>query len=227
MPVLDWFRPRAALREERIVNRVALTIDGKQLEVPPGTTVLDAARGAGIHIPTLCHHQKLKPAGACRLCHVEVSTAARQQILLPACATAVEEGMMVKTDAPRVLEARRFILALTLARAPQPPKLVELARQHGVELKPDASDPLLTFLYRRVEARQAEVGQEGLSWCILCGQCVRVCAEVVGMRAIGSASRGPKKRIATPFFDISPACIGCGSCAHVCPTDAITISEAE
>lgn len=218
---------RPIILEERIVNKVTLTIDGKQLAVRPGTTVLEAAQAAGIDIPTLCHHEKLKPAGACRLCHVEVTTAARKDVLLPACATAVEEGMIVKTDTPRVIEARRFILALTLARAPQPPKLVELARQHGVELKPGGSDPLLAFLYERVEQRKAEVGEESLSWCILCGQCVRVCAEVVGMRAIGSASRGPKKRIATPFFDISPTCIGCGSCAHVCPTDAITISEVE
>lgn len=209
------------------VKKVTLTIDGMELSVPADTTVLEAAKKAGTDIPALCYHEKLKPAGACRLCHVEVTTAVRKDVLLPACATVVEEGMVVKTDTPRVIEARRFILALTLARAPQPPKLVELARQHGVELKPDASDPLLALLYHHVEARKAEVGEESLSWCILCGQCVRVCAEVVGMRAIGSVSRGSKKRIATPFFDISPTCIGCGSCAHVCPTDAITISEVE
>ncbi len=209
------------------MKHITLTIDGTSISVPPGATVLETARNAGIDIPTLCHHDKLTPAGACRLCQVEVTTALRADALVPACATVVEEGMVVKTDTPRVIEARRFILALLLARAPQPPKLVELARKHGVELKPGAADPFLAFLYERVEQHKAEVGEENLSWCILCGQCVRVCEEVVGMRAIGSAARGPKKRIATPFFDISPTCIGCGSCAHVCPTDAITISPAE
>lgn len=209
------------------MKNVSLTVDGIPVSVRPGTTVLDAASRAGISIPHLCHHKKLLPAGACRVCHVEVSTASRREVLLPACASAVEEGMEVKTDTPRVIEARRFILALLLARAPQPPRLVALARQHGVELSPETDDPLLAFLAERVERRKAELGEDDLSWCILCGQCVRVCAEVVGRRAIGSAYRGPKKRIATPFFDISTPCIGCGSCAHVCPTDAITISPAD
>jgi NADH dehydrogenase/NADH:ubiquinone oxidoreductase subunit G len=208
-------------------NQVTFSIDGRELSMPRGTMILDAAAKLRIKIPTLCHHEKLKPAGACRLCHVEVTTPARQNVLMPACATAVEEGMVVRTDTERVAEARRFILALALARAPQAPKLVALAREYGVELKADAADPLCAFLHRRVAEQEAAVGAENLSWCILCGQCVRVCAEVVGMRAIGTAYRGPRKKIATPYFDISPTCIGCGSCAYVCPTDAITISPAE
>ncbi len=209
------------------MKHISLSVDGTPVSVRPGTTILDAASSVGIPIPTLCHHEKLKPAGACRVCHVQVDTATRREVLLPACASAVEEGMQVRTDTPRVLEARRFVLALLLARAPQPPKLVEMARQHDVELRPDAGDPLLAFLSERVEQRKVELGEDHLSWCILCGQCVRVCAEVVGRRAIGSASRGPKKRIATPFYDISDPCIGCGSCVYVCPTDAITISPTE
>ena len=209
------------------MSQLTLRVDGTDISVRRGARVVAAARKAGVDIPTLCHNDKLKPAGACRLCHVDVTTSARPETLMAACATAAENGMVVRTDTERVAEARRFIFALLLARSPDPPKLVAMARKYGVELKADSDDPLCAFLHQRAEARRAAAEGKELSWCILCGQCVRVCAEVVGMRAIGTAYRGPRKKIATPYFDISPTCIGCGSCAYVCPTDAITISPAE
>ncbi len=180
-----------------------LTIDGKEVEVDAGATVLDAARQLGIEIPTLCSHKTVKPTGACRLCVVEVDSGGRSR-LAASCAYPAEAGLVVRTDTARVHNARRLVLELLLARAPDSDVIRELARKEGVT-------------ETRFEKREGK--------CILCGLCVRVCTEVVGQATIGFSGRGAELEIVTPFKQMSDVCIGCGACAFVCPTGAIDPAE--
>jgi len=182
---------------------ISLSIDGKKANVNEGATVLEAARSAGIDIPTLCHNSELRPYGACRLCTVEVGQGDRAR-LLASCALPAEDGMEVKTDSERVLRGRRLVIELLLARAPEAPALRELAARFGAQ-----------------EGRLAPRNEK----CILCGQCVAVCAEVVGAAAIGFAGRGVTRKVTTPFESPSLTCIACGACTYVCPTGAIDMER--
>jgi glycine cleavage system H lipoate-binding protein/formate hydrogenlyase subunit 6/NADH:ubiquinone oxidoreductase subunit I len=166
-------------------------------------TLLEAARSAGIDIPTLCYHPELRPYGACRLCTVEVGQQGRVR-LQASCALPAENGMEVKTASERVLRGRRMIIELLLARAPDAPVLRELATRFGAR-----------------EGRLAPKNEK----CILCGQCVAVCAEVVGVAAIGFAGRGVTRRVTTPFEAPSLTCLACGACTFVCPTGAIDMER--
>jgi heterodisulfide reductase subunit A len=178
---------------------ISFSVDGRPVEVPGGTTVLEAARRLGINIPTLCHYEGVKPYGGCRLCLVEVTQGNRSQ-LTASCTYPAAEGLLVRTDTDEVLEARRFVMDLLLSRCPEVPALQEMARQMGV-LEP--SFP------------------KGASDCILCGKCVRMCHEVQHVGAIGLTGRGVKRQITTPFGEISQICRTCGACAFVCPTGHI------
>ena len=183
---------------------VTCTINDKVIEADEEKTILDVARDAGIHIPTLCSHKDLTPYGACRLCVVEIVAGARP-CLQVSCLYKVTEGLVVRTDTERVVKARKIIIELLLARCPGSKKLKELADEFGVT--------------------DIRVQYEDESECILCGQCVRVCAEVVGRSAISFSNRGVRRRVQTPFDKISETCIGCGSCAYLCPTKIIRIEE--
>ncbi len=186
---------------------VKLTIDGIPVASPAGRSLLLAARESGIAIPTLCYHDDLKPEGQCRLCLVEIGEAPRTR-LVNSCTYPVEPGLTVQTQSEKVLASRRLVLELLLARTPQAGLIRELAAQHGV-----------------YESRFKTDNPEEL--CILCGLCVRTCREVVGVSAISMAYRTPQKQVATPFMEESEACIGCGSCAFICPTNVINYTEAE
>jgi bidirectional [NiFe] hydrogenase diaphorase subunit len=184
---------------------VSLTIDGLQVQAPAGQTLLLAAKDRGIDIPTLCYHPELKPEGHCRLCVVEIGEAPRSR-LVNSCTYPVEPGLVVQTASDRVLASRRMVLELLMARAPAAELIKEMAAQMGVyETRFKPGHP---------EAR-----------CILCAQCVRTCREVVGVSAISMAFRTPKKKVATPFAEESEACIGCGSCVFICPTNVIAYTE--
>ena len=186
-------------------DSVSLTIDGKPVQVPAGTSLLLAAKVNNIDIPTLCYHPELKPEGRCRLCVVEIGAAPHTR-LVNSCTYPAEPGLVVATASEKVLASRRMVMELLLAQAPAAEHLKEMAAAMGVyETRFAKGDPA---------AR-----------CILCAQCVRTCREVVGVSAISMAFRTPKKRVATPFAEQSEACIGCGSCVFICPTNTIAYTE--
>ena len=184
---------------------VTLTIDGQELKADEGTTILEAAKGNNINIPSLCYHPAVTSYGACRLCLVEITRDARKR-LVASCLYPVEEGLIVETNSKRVMDTRRMIMELLLARCPNNKAIQDLARQLGVDTT-------------RFELEDNE--------CILCGLCVRVCQEVVGVSAISLVNRGVDREVATPFYEPSDVCIGCGSCAYVCPTGAIKVEDIE
>lgn len=184
---------------------VEFVLDGQPAQAPAGQTILSAATEMGIDIPTLCFHEELKPSGHCRLCLVEIGAAPRTR-LVSSCTYPVEAGLVVQTASPAVLQARRMVLELLLARCPNAEPIQKLAAAAGVEAP--------RFPMPNPDER-----------CILCGRCVRTCHEVVGVDAIGMAFRAPSRQVATPFLEPSAACIGCGSCAYVCPTGVIACDD--
>jgi len=182
---------------------VTIKIDGREVRTSKGTTLLDAARDANIYIPNLCNNEELTPYGACRLCMVEITHGKRTR-LVASCIYEAEDGLDVKTDTPRVLNVRKLVIELLLSRNPTHPALLKIANELGVKKS------------------RFPVEVKG---CILCGQCVRTCREVVGVSAIGFEGRGITKRVSTPFNEAPPDCIACGSCAYVCPVNVIPLKE--
>lgn len=185
---------------------VNITINDKKFQAEDDATILEVALKAGIKIPTLCYHKELSSYGACRLCLIEIVDGAKPGIQA-SCTYRVTEGLVVKTDTERVKRSRKIMFELLLAKYPNSDKIKSLAQEYGVT-------------ETRIKRRQT-------SDCILCGRCVRVCAEVVGKHAISFTGRGSEKRVQTPFNKMSEVCIGCGACAYVCPTDIINVKEAE
>jgi bidirectional [NiFe] hydrogenase diaphorase subunit len=185
------------------MKMVTLTINGRKIQAEKGTTILEAAQENNIYIPTLCHHEEVSDYGACRLCTVEVTKNGRQK-LVAACLYEVADGLKVTTDSERVTANRKMLMELLLARCPNNKAVQELVHKLGVEktsFKLDDND------------------------CMLCALCVRVCQEVVGVSAISLVNRGVDRALATPYFEDSDVCIGCGSCAFVCPVDAIKFED--
>jgi len=172
-----------------------LTINGLQVTVPRGMTLLEAAQFLGFPIPTLCHMEGLTPYGACRLCLVEIGDAPNSR-LVTSCTYPVQEGLKVRTASERVVKARRMIIELLLASCPQSKIIQDIASAHNV--------------------RQQRFRQEHED-CILCGRCVRMCKEQMVAGAIGFRGRGQERSIGTPFDIKSPVCRLCGGCIYVCP----------
>lgn len=181
------------------MSEITIQIDGREVAAGEGETILKAAQRAGIKIPTLCHHEKLEPYGACRLCTVEIENRGRSR-LVAACLYPVEKGLVVRTRTEKVDRIRRVILELLLAHAPDAGELQELAEEYGADKNRFAKES---------------------SFCILCGLCVRYCAEVKKKHAIGFVDRGTAREISFIPEIAAQECWNCKECFPLCPTEAL------
>ncbi|MBU0768925.1 MAG: (2Fe-2S)-binding protein [Proteobacteria bacterium] len=184
---------------------VPMILNGKAIEAPEGSTILETARKQGIDIPTLCFHEALEPFGVCRLCIVEVGGSLRKGLRI-SCVQNVIEGLTVNTESERVQKNRRLILELLLARSPDAIELIDLAAKCGV-----------------YESRFYTGDSDDN--CVRCGLCVRVCRDKIGAYALCFAHRGHARKVSTDFERLSEYCIGCGSCTQICPTGAIRMKD--
>jgi len=174
---------------------ITLNINGVDVQVEKGTTLLEAAQFLGFPIPTLCHMEGLSPYGACRLCVVEIGEEPNSR-LVTSCTYPVQEGLKVRTASERVMRARKMIIELHLASCPQSKVIQDLASKWDVH--------------------QQRFRQE-YEDCIMCGRCVRMCEEQMMAKAIGFRGRGENRTIGTPFDITSDECRQCGGCIYVCP----------
>jgi NADH dehydrogenase/NADH:ubiquinone oxidoreductase subunit G len=181
------------------MSDISLQIDGKTVTVQQGMSLLDAARSAGISIPTVCHHEKLEPFGGCRLCTVETQAGGRQT-LVAACVYPVQKDMVVKTRTPQIDQIRKVLTEQLLAYAPESEVLKKLAQEYHADKERFPREP---------------------SFCILCGLCVRYCAEVKQNNAVGFIDRGPNREISFIPEIANKECWDCKECFPLCPTSAL------
>lgn len=207
------------------MDKVTLTINGISVTTDKNSSVLTAAREAGIYIPTLCYHSDLHAEGACRLCLVEASGA---RTLVASCVYPVSEGLVVKTNTTRVRAARKLVVELLLANHPK--DCLSCQKSMDCELQKIAADlgvRTIRFIGGEMKAHTIDDTNPSLvrdqEKCILCGRCISVCSDVQGMDVYSFAGRGFHTMVSTAFEQglEKISCSYCGQCANVCPTGAI------
>ena len=203
---------------------LTLTINDQEVMAAPGETVLHVARRLGVDIPTLCHDDRLEPYGACRLCLVEIEGA---RGAVPACATKVGDGMVVQTHTEKIRKLRKFVLELLLSNHPLDCpvceaagdcRLQDYAYEYEVNMSPWGWTPL------QFESRDDHPNvARNPNRCILCGRCVRICRDVMGIGCWGFTDRGYETIIDTPYnLPLQEVgCVSCGQCISTCPVGAL------
>ncbi len=181
------------------MSEISLQIDGRAVAAREDMTILDAARSAGVSIPTVCHHEKLEPFGGCRLCMVEVTAGGRTN-LVAACTYPVQKDLAVRTRSEQIDKIRKVLTEQLLAYAPESEVLQNLAREYRADKDRFAKEP---------------------SFCILCGLCVRYCAEIKRKNAVGFVDRGPSREISFIPEIAARECWDCKECFPLCPTSAL------
>jgi formate dehydrogenase major subunit len=206
------------------MEKVNITINGRKISAPAGSTVLRAAQDAGIDIPTLCNHPALAPIGVCRVCLVEVKGMPAFQ---PACTSLVAEGMEVQTETPPLVEARKFILDMLFSERNHFCMYCEMSgncelQNLGYRYK---LDHWVYPTYNKpfpIDATHQHLLLEH-NRCVLCRRCIRSCGDLTANHTLDMRRRGIESMVQAdtnvPFGDSS--CISCGGCAQVCPTGAI------
>ena len=178
------------------LKTLTVNIDGQAVEAAAGASILEAARSAGINIPTLCYHEKLAPYGGCRLCTVEITRGKRSQ-LVASCVYPVEEGLKVQTESEPVVKVRKMLLEMMWSRAPGVQAIRDYGIKYGIDKDKFDVEP---------------------SFCIICGLCVRYCREVKKKNIIGFTGRGTDREVMfLPDADFDE-CLACGECYKLCPT---------
>ena len=210
--------------EKQIIMSLNIEVNNKQVEAQQGEMILDVLERNGIKVPTLCHIKDFFPSGACRMCVVEDERSGR---MITACSYPIEEGMKIKTHSPKVVESRKTIVELLLANHPD--DCLYCVRNGHCDLQDLSKD--LNVTERRIAGKPNGTPQDFSSSaisrdpdkCILCGRCVRICEQTMGVSAIDFINRGSETVIGTTFDKglNTSSCVNCGQCINVCPTGAL------
>ena len=202
-----------------------ININGKTYDAEKGEYILNVCRRNRILIPTLCHHDGLSGLGSCRLCVVEVNEGKGNRVVV-SCVYPLSRDCKIFTESEKIKSIRRTILSMLKTKAPEGDRLASLCSIYGVEEN------------KRFTAAKTEKGGSGTKSqapahekrlkeaCVLCGLCTQACVSL-GTGAISTVGRGVTKGISTPYSEPSADCVGCGSCAAVCPTKAIDCTESK
>lgn len=190
-------------------SKIEITINDKKIAVPRDTMLINAVQEAKFSVPTLCRNKSLTPTGSCRLCVCEIEVGGTKK-LVTSCNYPIREEIKVETDSERVKARRKVLAEMYLGRWPDVPLVKAIAKRCGVT---DGG------------RFKSELSDSNPKSCILCGQCVRACDEFIMERILDFAGRGIKRHLTMPFGQVDPHCVGCTSCAYVCPTRALEIID--